>query len=244
MELFSGKRKCLKYFATVYTIATFKKDMENGKIKDNETCLLIPQYIYRIGEFTTIAKPVNVQASSNVAFVIICKQDYMGYIAFLLDSVICKLHFFKSDINRQDNVRVTKKALEELQVIDVDEVVYNHYALVEQMVKMLRDKLTEELISSSPAFTANTLTEVRDAMAIELIIHPILEKFDVRILDGWMQAVKELRSNDSPAAIHAFVSQTLMPGSSLLNNIKKMTMVLNNINKLIIEAQENGMEDK
>lgn len=165
--------------------------------------------------------------SDDNGFVIIPQNNVeLSYVAFLLNSLIVALSICEGDLRK--SVTLTKKKLEDIPVRYTDEDRMYFLGLCNKMIQAIHKHIEKNEDSDYDKFLLSMFCEVRDGMSLELVAESLLLKYDIHIIDEWINL---LLNADDPLSVPKLAVELRKDDNALMNQIKKMRLLLNIIFK-------------
>ena len=161
-------------------------------------------------------------------FVVLANDEFdIKYISFILNSIIIAFYFCGNQLSKP--VTLTLKKLSDIPLRDADEDTMFFTGLCNRILQIIYTRLANNPGNEVYSFYCKVISEIRDALAMEHLTQPLFEKLDIHIIDKWIDL---LLSKDDIMTIPEIVNTVLEDDNELMNQIRKMRIVITNIGNL------------
>lgn len=219
--------KLIKDIAIVYTSSSYQLLNMNDSV-DSRYIYVAKKFVYGESFF-----PMLRGTCPNDGFIVQAKEGIdLSYIAFILNSVITAVYLTGNNLSK--SISLSKKRIETIPVRETDDATMYILGLSSRMVQASHSFMEKEPEKDIFRFHYSVLSELRDGLALEFLTQPLFDKLGVHILDAW---VNYLDNYDGRIKIPVVVSQLLDDDNEVMNQIKKMRLVITNISKLLEDSK-------
>lgn len=220
----------LKNIAAIHTSSAY-----NALVQTNESMQKV-RYIYAPKKYeygkTFFYEHKNDQIEKG--FIITAKENIdIQYISFILNSLMTALKICNGDLTRTTNLTI--KLLESIPIQYVDKSRMFTLGLCNRIIQVILRKMEIESENEVYQFYYNLFSEIRDGMSMELLMQPLFERFQIHIIDEWENLLFEHESN---LRIPLLAKAMLEDDNKLMNQVRKMRILITNIGNLIIEETD------
>ena len=143
------------------------------------------------------------------------------------------LKICNGDLTRTTNLTI--KLLESIPIQYVDKSRMFTLGLCNRIIQVILRKMEIESENEVYQFYYNLFSEIRDGMSMELLMQPLFERFQIHIIDEWENLLFEHESN---LRIPLLAKAMLEDDNKLMNQVRKMRILITNIGNLIIEETD------
>lgn len=219
----------LKDIAGIMTTDAFSlKLSENAMLHDVRYIYLPKKYEY--GKTFFACKKGNIEEKG---FIVLAREDVdIYYISFILNSIITALGLCDGVLNKE--AQITKKKLYSLPVCIVDEDTSYYLGLSDMILQVIHKRIISYPDNEMYQYHYELFAEIRDGLAMELFIKPIFEKTNIHIISEWKT---EVDSIDKPF-INILASKIDQDNNELMNQVRKMRVLITNIGKILQENKD------
>lgn len=162
-----------------------------------------------------------------------------GYLSFLLNSLPCKLALFGNKLNVKAKTKISRKAVGELIVFEVEKDSDEAYAIADQLRTLAFEQYNKDRSNAAFHHFYMIWDDFCNILAIELYAHPLFEKNDIHILENWKDVLQRFSKDNDLNVLFGFLTKS---DEKLRNEIIKAHMLADNVDKYIKELND-GLED-
>lgn len=161
-------------------------------------------------------------------FVVMANEGIdIKYISFILNSIIIAFYFCGSQLSKP--VLLSLKKLSDIPLREADEDTMFFTGLCNRMVQVIYTRYLKYPNREVYEYHYKIMSEIRDALAMEHLTQPLFENLDIHIFEKWIDL---LFSKDDIMTIPEIVNTVLEDNNELMNQIRKMRIVITNIGNL------------
>lgn len=218
-----------------------------GDIADIYTAVTYVKNLDKIGQFPYIYIPKVFCAAQKTQFLWYenqtlldgygvmskTKEIDMLYLYTILNSIGYQIYLNRGEYLKK--VKLTIKQLKEVPIaipsFQIQGVVSYLQLLIAQIAKVSR-------LDDFSYIQLRLFQEIRDSISVQLLVPDVLKNYDVDVLSKWIEFLvgfcqnREVSIEEAPRQLGKLL---LQPANGVLNEVKKMRVVIRQINNSIIE---------
>lgn len=225
-----AQTRYLKDIANIYTSNAYLAHLQDNLSLQKVRYIYVPKkFEYGKTFFYEHKKEI-----TEKGFIVTAKNNIeIQYISFLLNSLMTALRICNGNLSQSTSINL--KLLETIPAKQVDDFRMFSLGLCNRIIQVILRKMETDSENEIYKFHYNLFSEIRDGMSIELLTQPLFERFQIHIIDEWENL---LITNESKIRIPQLVNVLMEDNNELMNQVRKMRILITNIGNLLKEESE------
>lgn len=191
----------------------------------NRKFLIVQKTFKRNSIFCKVAEP-----DGNDAFYIVSDSTKdLYYIAFILNSGMAKFEFSERNAAHLSGTVNTNK-LKNFTLVDIPDEYKNPCNELDLLIGNLDQYVKKGDEVQYLEFVCSFMNDLRDAIVSEIYLQPLFDKYNVHILDRWVDEYKRIHEGDVSdwnTYLTSLFDSLFSPNNQLLEGMKKFRMLIN-----------------
>ncbi len=224
--------KKIKDVAFVLTPSAFMKKYKNYADAGEGLELLLVPSRYDPQKFEAALMEGNILPNGTAVIPKVEQLDIV-YLGAYLNSYPGRLLLSNNHIN--ENVQISANTIGNLPIRMVNSNIQTAFGMLHLLVYYLQEEVKDQDNDRYLKYKIQLFSELRDAVAMQLMIPRLYSTFNIDVLGRWMDLLcfnNELKSNNNHVEMAKIITELLLdPTNPTMNELKKLRVVLDIITK-------------